>query len=283
MGHSDVLVARLRAHPPFRDPYELRSTGSSGHRAAVAVLLVPAGDDLDVVLTKRTGTMAWANEVVFPGGKLDSSDPTLAHAALREADEEVGLLGGLLAHPKPGSGVPEVPEFPPFQLDVPGVSLDFLTGLPLHLAKDSLVASPFVFLLRHHPDFLPVRNPREVAPRGIFRVPLSAFLGPRFRYSAGGAERGPPQGVRHSVWSSWWRGRKVHDFHVPARVWCRGEEGGTEEHKVTWMTADILVEVASIAFAAKPTFEFNDDWAAKVSELGNWAPRGPDEMRAGRL
>jgi hypothetical protein len=50
------------------------------------------------------------------------------------------------------------------------------------------------------------------------------------------------------------------------------------------MTADILVEVASIAYAAKPSFEFNDDWAAKVSELGHWVVRSDDgNMRLGRL
>lgn len=49
------------------------------------------------------------------------------------------------------------------------------------------------------------------------------------------------------------------------------------------MTADILVEVASIAYGAQPTFEFNDDWAPKVSQMGYWTRRKQDEARVGKL
>lgn len=259
-SHIAALVNRLRQHAPFRDPYEVHSSGSDGKRAAVAVLLIPSesGDDLDVVLTKRTGSMAWANEVVFPGGKLDASDATLCHCALREADEEIKLFGGALAHQAQSAASTSTsaedtdsasflsanfdPEKQPISTDK--VDLELLTSLPLHLAKDSLIVSPFVFLMEHSPDFIPVRNPREVAPRGIFRIPLSYFLGPDFKYTVDHMDNGhhglttitPPESVKHSVSTSWWKQRKVHYFDVPARIWESDEpEGGVEMHKVTWV------------------------------------------------
>jgi len=217
----------------------------------VAVLLAPNADgtDLEVVLTKRTGSMAWANEVVFPGGKLDKEDPSLCHCALREADEEISLFGGRLAHPG-ASGPKRVANL---SLDSPSsrtfeteeVSVELLTELPLHLAKDALVVNPYVFLLKSLPSFVPVRNPREVAPRGIFRVPLSYFLGPMFRYTVDTRTEGhhslvevkPPESVKHEVSTSWWKGRKVHYFDVPVRIWETDEpNGGTEIHKVTWVS-----------------------------------------------
>ena len=180
------------------------------------------------------------------------------------------------------------------------ISLDFLCSLPLHLAKDSLIVSPFVFLLSPNPTFIPIRNPREVAPHGIFRVPLSYFLGPEFRYTVDDSseghhtlrELGPPPTLRHSVSTSWWKQRKVHYFDVPSKIWESDSPGSAAEamHKVSWMTADIAVEVATIAYATRPEFECNVDWAGMVGELGHWQARsegegglGGDDMRAGRL
>lgn len=60
--------------------------------SAVAVPLQPAGDDLLVWLTKRTGGMRHhAREVSFPGGKPEPGDAGLLATALRELEEEVGV------------------------------------------------------------------------------------------------------------------------------------------------------------------------------------------------
>jgi len=66
-----------------------------GEQAAAAVLvpLFEAGGETRVVLTRRPDTMpSHRGDVAFPGGKVHpEADPTLRDAALREAEEEVGL------------------------------------------------------------------------------------------------------------------------------------------------------------------------------------------------
>ncbi len=61
--------------------------------AAVLVGLVPRGDGLNVLLTRRTDSLRnHAGQVSFPGGRIEATDPDAASAALREAGEEIGLL-----------------------------------------------------------------------------------------------------------------------------------------------------------------------------------------------
>lgn len=60
-------------------------------RAAVLIALLPY-DDPEVVLTVRSQEVEHhKGEISFPGGALDSIDEHPMAAALREADEEVGL------------------------------------------------------------------------------------------------------------------------------------------------------------------------------------------------
>jgi len=59
-----------------------------------AAVLVPVVDRAEptVLLTQRSPDLPdHAGQVAFPGGKIDPTDPTPLHAAIREADEEVGL------------------------------------------------------------------------------------------------------------------------------------------------------------------------------------------------
>jgi 8-oxo-dGTP pyrophosphatase MutT (NUDIX family) len=60
--------------------------------AAVLVPLVKREPELTVLLTQRTSHLAaHAGQVAFPGGRIEASDRDPVHAALREAEEEVGL------------------------------------------------------------------------------------------------------------------------------------------------------------------------------------------------
>jgi len=60
-----------------------------------AAVLVPiyrdAAGELRVVLLRRTAGGPHGGQIAFPGGKLDTTDPSLRDAALREAWEEIGL------------------------------------------------------------------------------------------------------------------------------------------------------------------------------------------------
>ena len=60
--------------------------------AAVLVPLIDHPEGLTVLLTERASQLTQhAAQVSFPGGRLEDSDPDVAHAALREAHEEIGL------------------------------------------------------------------------------------------------------------------------------------------------------------------------------------------------
>jgi 8-oxo-dGTP pyrophosphatase MutT (NUDIX family) len=90
---AEVRAAALRV-PPHRRPEVLGTA-----RAAAVLLAVfeepdfEVGGEARVILTKRPETMpSHQGEIAFPGGKLEPDvDPTLGAAALREAEEEIGL------------------------------------------------------------------------------------------------------------------------------------------------------------------------------------------------
>ncbi len=60
--------------------------------AAVLIGLVERDNGLNLLLTRRADHLKHhPGQVSFPGGKYEPSDPTLAHTALRETEEELGI------------------------------------------------------------------------------------------------------------------------------------------------------------------------------------------------
>lgn len=60
--------------------------------AAVLVPLVLRPDEATILLTRRTDHLHdHAGQISFPGGRIEEHDPSPEAAALREAEEEVGL------------------------------------------------------------------------------------------------------------------------------------------------------------------------------------------------
>lgn len=114
--------------------------------AAVLVALIPRAHGLNVLLTRRTDTLArHPGQVSFPGGRVDASDRDPVHTALRETWEEVAI----------GSEALE----PLGYLD----PYDTITGFRV---------LPLVAWLR--PDYRAIPNPHEVAD--AFEVSLQPLL-----------------------------------------------------------------------------------------------------------
>ncbi|MEX3011965.1 CoA pyrophosphatase [Hoeflea sp. TYP-13] len=69
-----------------------RLSGEKLREAAVLVPLVDYGEHTDILLTQRTAHMrTHSGQVAFPGGAIDPEDGSPEIAALREAEEEIGL------------------------------------------------------------------------------------------------------------------------------------------------------------------------------------------------
>jgi len=116
--------------------------------AAVLVPLFEAGGETRVVLTRRPDSMpSHRGDVAFPGGKVHPGlDPTLRDAALREAEEEIGLS--------------------PAEVEVVA-ELDTISTV-----TSRFLVAPFVGLLGEPPELRP--DPREV--ERVFDVALSELM-----------------------------------------------------------------------------------------------------------
>lgn len=89
-GRDEWRVGTARAVDVFPDLDALLPAAPVP--AAVLVGLLDHGDDPALLLTVRAARMRHhAGQISFPGGRLEDSDASPAAAALREAEEEIGL------------------------------------------------------------------------------------------------------------------------------------------------------------------------------------------------
>lgn len=101
---GDALAQQGSASSDFDLNNDVPPAG--GNLTAASVLIAVRAETETVILTKRSAKLKHhPGQIAFPGGKKDPDDPTLIAAALREADEEIGLpsdivdvLGCLPAH-----------------------------------------------------------------------------------------------------------------------------------------------------------------------------------------
>jgi 8-oxo-dGTP pyrophosphatase MutT (NUDIX family) len=135
---TEVADSALQLRLPMRD----------ARPAAVLCALYEEDGDTFVILTRRSSRLrSHTGEVSFPGGRLDRDESPMA-AALREADEEVGL--------------------DPSDVEVIGE----LTSLATMSSRASI--SPFVGILEMRPVLRP--NPAEVDL--VLLVALSELMSP---------------------------------------------------------------------------------------------------------
>ena len=115
-------------------------------RPAAVLIPVIARDELTVLLTQRSDNLSThAGQISFPGGRVDPDDASIIAAALREAEEEIGLDRRFV--------------------EPLGFIDSYRTGTGFRI-------SPVVALVQ--PDFVLQLNPSEVAD--AFEVPLSFLM-----------------------------------------------------------------------------------------------------------
>jgi 8-oxo-dGTP pyrophosphatase MutT (NUDIX family) len=78
------------------DPSMWERAGVMATRPAAVLIPVVDGPEPTVLLTQRTELPSHPGQIAFPGGKIDPHDVTPADAALREAQEEIGLPRALI-------------------------------------------------------------------------------------------------------------------------------------------------------------------------------------------
>jgi len=126
------------------DPSLWERAGVTATRPAAVLIPVVDRPEPMVLLTLRTELPSHPGQIAFPGGKIDAGDATPAAAALREAEEEIGLTRELI---------------------------EPIGYLDLYLTFSGFRILPTV--ARVAPDYRLALNEREVAD--AFEVPL-AFL-----------------------------------------------------------------------------------------------------------
>ena len=150
-GGTRLTRADIRARLAGR-AIGLRGNGSverDNIRAAVLVPLVERSNGWSVVLTLRSADLAdHAGQISLPGGRIEPEDADAPAAALREAEEEIGLSRDYV--------------------ETAGRLDTWLTGTGFEV-------TPIVGLVRSPPPYKP--DPVEVAE--VFEVPLDFILDKR--------------------------------------------------------------------------------------------------------
>jgi 8-oxo-dGTP pyrophosphatase MutT (NUDIX family) len=84
----DRLRSALREHDPQRVPVQRIKI-----RAAVAMVVRERNSSLEVLLIHRSERRGdpWSGQMAFPGGRIEPTDQSSLHAAIRECREEIAV------------------------------------------------------------------------------------------------------------------------------------------------------------------------------------------------
>jgi mutator protein MutT len=174
MRFDDAALERLRDLLARRPAIAIDAP--EYRRACVLVPLVRDGGGWSILFSRRSANLqAHSGQIAFPGGAVENGE-TLAEAAVREAQEEVGIA--------------------PERVELIGRLDDLLT------ANTGFLVAPFIGVIRERIEY--VLQASEVDE--VFEVPVDALLTPSLpvvRYVTYREERYPaysyPYGG-HEIW-----------------------------------------------------------------------------------
>lgn len=144
--------AQYRMAHAVRGKYQLSS--ADARVACVLLALYPKASDWHLVLIQRVSSNPndrHGGQISFPGGGYEAADGSLENGALREAEEEVGIL--------------------PQDVNLLGRLTE------LFIPVSNFMVHPFIGHLDYAPQFVP--QPSEV--QEIIEVPLSTLRNPNNR------------------------------------------------------------------------------------------------------
>jgi len=141
----DIIDRAMRAQVGLVDEF-VSPENRALRRAAILCPIISRPSGLSVIFTRRADNLrAHPGQISFPGGKIDLTDRSPLDAALREAEEEIGLISN--------------------HVEVAGVLDPYPTGT-------GFLVTPFVGFV--DPRFRPVPDPVEVAE--VFEAPLDFLM-----------------------------------------------------------------------------------------------------------
>ena len=142
-------AAHLKMMPPERADLmqQLDLTTINPRKAAVLMLFYPKQEETHLVLIVRNSYPGvHSSQIAFPGGKVEHFDQTIAHTALRETHEEIGVA--------------------PVQIQLVRAFTE------IYIPPSNFMVYPFLAYSRENLSFKP--DPKEVAD--IIELPLVEFM-----------------------------------------------------------------------------------------------------------
>lgn len=170
---DDAAAARLRELLAARPAIEI--VAPQHRRACVLMPLIRGSSGWSILLTRRSENLAsHSGQIAFPGGSVENGE-TLEQAAVREAEEEVGI--------------------PPRAVELIGRLDDLIT-------HSGFLVAPFAGIVHEPIDY--VMQETEVVE--VFEVPLEALLdvrNPEVRYVPFRGKNFPAYFYRYRDYEIW--------------------------------------------------------------------------------
>jgi 8-oxo-dGTP pyrophosphatase MutT (NUDIX family) len=93
--NDDAAHGAIHGDHAFSPNLEAEFPAGAGKPAAVLIPIVDRSEGPTVLFTQRSGALrSHSGQIAFPGGRIDPGDDGPLGAALREAEEEIGLEPG---------------------------------------------------------------------------------------------------------------------------------------------------------------------------------------------